>query len=215
MTLLEAGLERVLYVDLDAHHGDGVQDAWAADERVFTISIHEEKRWPYSGGKNDRAAGRARNLPVPAAFNDSELNYLMEHVVLPLAQAFEPQALVITCGVDALDGDPLSRMTLSNTGLWDAVERLLELTPSNVVLGGGGYNPWTLVRCWSGLWGRLSGREIPQVLSAEAQAYMRTLECDLVDEEDIRDSWIRTLTDKPNTGPVRDEVKELVDIMLC
>lgn len=215
MTLLDGGIDRVLYVDLDAHHGDGVQDAFADDPRVFTISIHEEKRWPHSGTVEDRAVLAARNLPVPRDFNDSELEYLMEQAVLPLARDFGPQALVITCGTDALDGDPLSGLKLSNLALWSAVEKLLELTGHNVVLGGGGYNPWTLIRCWSGLWGRLSRRVIPDVLPLAAQAYLQQLECGLVDEEDIRADWITTLADHPNSGPVRNEVRKLVDMVLC
>jgi acetoin utilization protein AcuC len=214
MTLLAGGMERVLYVDLDAHHGDGVQDAFTQDPRVFTLSIHEEKRWPHSGLIDDRGGIAARNLPVPRAFNDSELDYLMEHAVLPLGREFKPQALVITCGTDALDGDPLSGLKISNLALWNAVEKLLELTGSNVVLGGGGYNPWTLIRCWTGLWGRLSRRTIPDVLPLEAQAYMQRLECDLVDEEDIRADWITTLADPANTGPVRPEIVKLAEIVL-
>ncbi len=209
MTLLDAGLDRILYVDLDAHHGDGVQDAYANDERVFTISIHEENRWPHTGPASDRAGGFARNLPVPKGFNDSELQHLMDHAVLHLGREYDPQALVITCGTDALEGDPLSRMALSNIGLWSAVEQLLGLCDHNVVLGGGGYNPWTLVRCWSGLWGRLSQRRIPGALPAEARAFLQGLECDLVDEEDVRSEWTRTLADEPNTGPVREQVKVL------
>ncbi len=130
LTFLAKGLERVLYVDLDAHHGDGVQDAFADDPRVLTVSIHEEKRWPHSGLVEDRAAGGARNLPVPRGFNDSELDFLMDNAVLPLAREFEPQALVITCGVDGLDGDPLSRLSLSNVGLWRAVEKLVAEQPA-------------------------------------------------------------------------------------
>jgi acetoin utilization protein AcuC len=214
MTLLEGGMERVLYVDLDAHHGDGVQDAFALDPRVFTLSVHEEKRWPHSGPVDDRAGIAARNLPVPRAFNDSELDYLMEHAVLPLGRDFSPQALVITCGTDALDGDPLSGLKISNLALWNAVEKLLELTRRNVVLGGGGYNPWTLIRCWTGLWGRLSRRTIPGVLPLQAQDYLQKLECDLVDEEDIRADWITTLADPANTGPVRPEIEDLVETVL-
>jgi len=98
LTFLERGLDRILYVDLDAHHGDGVQDAFADDCRVLTISIHEEKRWPHSGLVEDRSGGAARNLPVPKEFNDSELDFLMENAVRPLGKAFDPQALVVTCG---------------------------------------------------------------------------------------------------------------------
>lgn len=214
LTFLAHGIERVLYVDLDAHHGDGVQDAFAADDRVLTVSIHEEKRWPHSGLVDDRAAGFARNLPVPRGFNDSELDFLVEHALLPLAEAFVPQALVITCGVDGLEGDPLSRLALSNVGLWRAVERVVEFQPRAVVLGGGGYNPWTVIRGWSGLWGRLSGRVIPAVLPAEAQALLGGLSCDLIDEDEVPPAWIDTLADTPNEGPVRPEVARLPGLVL-
>ena len=214
LTFLARGIERVLYVDLDAHHGDGVQDAFAEDSRVLTVSIHEEKRWPHSGLVEDRASGAARNLPVPREFNDSELDFLIENAVRPLASEFNPGALVITCGADGLQGDPLSRLALSNVGLWAAVEKLLEDSDRSVVLGGGGYNPWTVVRCWGGLWGRLSGREIPTALPSAARALLQNFECDLVDEDEIPGGWINTLADLPNNGPVRKEVERLPGLVL-
>ena len=214
LTLLDGGLERVLYVDLDAHHGDGVQDAFAMDERVLTVSIHEEKRWPHSGLVHDRAAGAARNLPVPPGFNDSELEFLIDHAVLPLGQAFQPEALVITCGADPLEGDPLSRLALSNVGLWGAVQKLVACWPRAVVLGGGGYNPWTVVRCWAGLWGRLSGRPIPGQLPAAGREYMERLESDLIDEDEVPAAWLTTLADAPNRGPVRPVVERLPELVL-
>jgi acetoin utilization protein AcuC len=214
LTFLAHGIERVLYVDLDAHHGDGVQDAFSGDDRVLTVSIHEEKRWPHSGLVEDRAAGFARNLPVPRGFNDSELDFLVEHALLPLAEAFAPQALVVTCGVDGLEGDPLSRLALSNVALWRAVERLIERQPRAVVLGGGGYNPWTVIRCWSGLWGRLNGRAIPATLPPPAQELLGGLHCDLIDEDEVPEAWITTLADVPNPGPVRPEVARLPGLVL-
>lgn len=207
--LLEADLSRVLYVDLDAHHGDGVQDAFLDEPRVRTVSIHERGRWPYSGAADDLGHGYARNLPVPAGFNDRELEWLLDAVVLPLAEAFAPQAVVVTCGTDALAGDPLSGLALSNVALWSAVERLIGATGPAIVLGGGGYNPWTLARCWTGLWGRLGGREIPMELPAEARLILRSLECDLVDPEDVEAAWVDTLADAPRPGAVRDEVRSL------
>jgi acetoin utilization protein AcuC len=123
--------------------------------------------------------------------------------------------VVLTCGTDALDGDPLSRLKLSNQALWRAVESLLELTGRNIVLGGGGYNPWTLIRCWTGLWGRLSGRVIPEVLPLAAQTYLQALECDLVDEDDIRADWITTLADRPTHRPVRDEIKRCAEAVMA
>jgi acetoin utilization protein AcuC len=207
--LLEAGTARVLYVDLDAHHGDGVQEAFLDEPRVTVVSMHERDRWPHSGPADDVGHGHACNLPVPAGFNDSELDFLLDTVVLPLVAAFAPQAVVVTCGTDALAGDPLSGLALSNVALWDAVERVIGDTCPAVVLGGGGYNPWTLARCWTGLWGRLAGHAIPAELPGAAQQILRGLECDLVEDEDVEDAWITTLADAPRPGAVREEVKSL------
>jgi acetoin utilization protein AcuC len=215
LTLLEEGRDRILYVDLDAHHGDGVEAAFHNDGRVFLISIHEENRWPHTGLLSDRAGGNARNLPVPAGFNDAEMDFLLREAVLPLANRFEPDAVVVTCGADALKGDPLSRLELTNTCLWDAVMSLSTLSDATVVLGGGGYNPWTVARCWTGLWGRISDRAIPAVLPPESTALLRSLSCDLVDEEDMMPEWFTTLADRRNEGPVRDRMREIVDAVLA
>jgi len=211
LRLLKEGPGNILYVDLDAHHGDGVQEAFAAEPRVWTVSIHEANRWPHSGAAHDVGEGRACNLPVPREFNDSELDALMAGVVLPLAVRLAPQAVVVTCGADALAGDPLSKMALSNVALWRAVERLVATAPAAVVLGGGGYNPWTVARYWTGLWGRLSRREIPSLLPAAARVILENLTCDLVDEEDLRPEWLSTLADAPNAGPLRPETERLLE----
>lgn len=195
LTLLGAGLERVAYVDLDAHHCDAVQDAFAGDARVRLVSIHEQGRWPHTGAALDAGGGNALNLPVPPGFGDPALAAMMRESVLPHVAGFRPEAVVITCGADALAGDPLSRLALTNVALWDAAESLVALAPAAVVLGGGGYNPWTLARYWTGLWGRLSGREIPERLGADARALLSRLSCDLVDDEDIRPEWLHALAD--------------------
>lgn len=211
LTLLDAGVERVAYVDLDAHHCDAVQDAFALDRRVRIASIHEADRWPYTGALHEDAGGRALNLPVPRGFNDRELSLLMDDVVLPFVAGFRPEALVITCGADALEGDPLARMALGNGALWHAAEQLARLAPAVVVLGGGGYNPWTLARYWTGLWARLSGRTIPARLPDAARAVLARLACDLVDDEDVRPEWLATLADDPREAPVRAQVLSLRD----
>ena len=121
LTWLDAGLERVVYLDIDAHHGDGVQDAFADDPRVLTISVHEAGRWPHTGLACDRAGGAARNLPVPAGFNDSEMAVLRDAAILPLIAAHRPQAIFLQCGADALEEDPLARLSLSNNAHWAVV----------------------------------------------------------------------------------------------
>ena len=214
LTLLDAGLDRVVYIDLDAHHGDGVQMAFENEPRVRTISVHEEGRWPYTGKVDDRGNGGARNIPVPGAINDSEMVHVLENAILPLAHDFEPQAMVMTCGSDCLQGDPLSSMELSNLCLIEAVEKLAKVCPRTVVLGGGGYNPWTVSRCWAGIWGMLIGKTLPASLPRSCQEILNVLECDLVDEEDVEQHWTQSLVDPPNPGPVRDEIKSLVDAVM-
>jgi acetoin utilization protein AcuC len=215
LAYLQHGLDRVLYVDIDAHHGDGVQDVFAADPRVFTISVHEENRWPYTGFLEDRGEGRARNLPVPRGLNDSEFRHLINQAIMPLAQMFAPQAMVITCGADALRGDPLSKLTLSNGALWSAVKQLVALQVPTVVLGGGGYNPWTVARCWAGLWAQISGQIIPEILPKTVRNLLSQLESDLVDEDDIEACWTETLTDKPNEGEVREQIRHVAQTVVA
>ena len=207
--LAEHGLNRILYVDLDAHHGDGVQDAVREDARMHTVSIHEAGRWPFTGGAEDRGGGRSLNLPVPRGFHDSELRFLMRSAVLPYARRLRPEAVLITCGADGLAGDPLCGLELSNRALWEAVQALVAAAPVAVVLGGGGYNPWTVARCWTGLWAGLSGRRIPRRLPVAAQRILEGLSCDLIDEEQIDPLWVRTLADPPREGPVRPAVAAL------
>lgn len=215
LALLDAGLERIVYVDLDAHHGDGVQDAFEADPRVHTFSIHEAGRWPYTGAAGDTGGGRAVNLPVPRGFNDAELRLLLRDAILPLASRIRPEAVVLTCGGDALAGDPLAAMALSNVALWDAVEACVRLAPVAVVLGGGGYNPWTLTRYWSGLWARLAGHPIPDLLPRPARAVLERLSCDLVDEEDMKPEWLSTIADAPAACAVRAPLAALRDETLA
>lgn len=209
LTLLDAGMARVLYVDLDAHHGDGVEDAFASEARVMTISVHEAGRWPGTGALGDRREGRARNLPVPAGFSDCELAYLMAEAVLPVAEGFAPEAIVVTCGADALAGDPLSRLALSNGALCGAVMDLVRRWPRAAVLGGGGYNPWTLARAWTALWGCISGRDPDVELPADVRAYMASLDCDLVEAEDRDPAWAARLWDPPREGQVREEIMRI------
>ncbi|MEX2408508.1 MAG: acetoin utilization protein AcuC, partial [Rhodovibrionaceae bacterium] len=210
--LLDAGLERLFYLDVDAHHGDGVQDAFHDDARVFTLSIHEAGRWPMQpggpGSLEDRAGGRARNLPVPQGFNDSELDYLMQTAVLPLAEDFAPEAVVLQCGADGLEEDPQSRLALSNGALWRVVERVRPVSPRLLVLGGGGYNPWSVARAWSGVWATLNGFAIPERLPPEVEAILRGLSWRHSRGRNPPEHWFTTLADAPRPGPLRDEVEQ-------
>ena len=209
LSWLDRGLTRVLYLDLDAHHGDGVQDAFAGDARVLAVSIHEDGRWPNTGALLDRAGGSARNLPVPAGFNDSEQRFLMTEAILPLVTRFRPQAILMQCGADALEEDPLARLALSNNAYWAAVEAMMPLAPRLIVVGGGGYNPYTVGRCWAGIWATLNDFTIPETLPEEAQTVLRRLVYNRAAGRHPPAHWTTTLRDAPREGPVRDEIRRI------
>ena len=214
LSWLDQGLRRVLYLDLDAHHGDGVQDAFAGDPRVLAISIHEDGRWPNTGRLDDRAGGSARNLPVPQGFNDSEHRFLLTEAVLPLIARFRPQAILIQCGADALEEDPLARLSLSNNAYWAAVAAVMPLASRLIVVGGGGYNPYTVGRCWAGIWATLNGFPIPETLPEEAETVLRRLVYNRAAGRHPPAHWTTTLRDAPREGPVRDEIRRIAAVTL-
>jgi acetoin utilization protein AcuC len=214
LSLRRNGVRRIAYVDIDAHHMDGVEHAFADDPDMLLVSTHEEKRWPFTGALEDRGVGQVFNLPLPRALNDSEFSHARDRLILPAVERFAPDAIVLQCGADALEEDPLSRLALSNNAHWDCLAALMPLAPRFLLLGGGGYNPWSVGRLWSGNWAVLSGRDIPGRLPPEAEAVLRGLRF----EGNRRgrnppEHWFTTLRDTPRSGPVRPEVSGRVEAL--
>ena len=210
MALRRLGLRRIAYVDIDAHHCDGVEAAFEGDDDIRLVSVHEENRWPFTGALEDDAGGSAWNLPVPRDFNDSEFALALSEVVLPAVDSHRPDVVVLQCGADAVAEDPLSRLTLSNNAHWSAVAALHAIAPRFLVLGGGGYNPWSVGRLWTGVWATLNGFEIPDHLPEEARAVLGSLTWTRAAGRNPPPHWTQTLRDAPNPGPVRDEIRTRV-----
>ncbi|BDG72522.1 acetoin utilization protein AcuC [Roseomonas fluvialis] len=209
---IDQGLNNILYLDLDAHHGDGVQDAFQDDPRVFTLSIHEDGRWPFTGASDDRAGGHAANIPVPPGFNDSEFGWVLHHAILPVIDRLRPQAIMVQCGADALEEDPLAKLSLSNNAHRAVVAAVMARAPRLIVLGGGGYNPWSVARCWAGVWGVLAGHAMPDRLPPAAEAVLRNLRAQPAMSaraawRDPPEHWFTTLADAPRPGVVRAAVR--------
>ncbi len=218
-SLLAGGLTRIVYLDIDAHHGDGVQDAFADDDRVLTVSVHEAGRWPMprgmpgsdcKGSTADRAGGAARNIPVPPGFNDTEMAYVREAALLPLVEWFEPEAIVVQAGSDAVAEDPLSGLSLSNTALWYVVAQVKRLAPRLLCLGGGGYNPWAVARCWTGVWAVLNDMPVPKRLPPAGERILRQLQWRHSWARHASRQWFTALADAPRHGPVREDVRAAV-----
>lgn len=211
LSLRHHGAARIACVDIDAHHFDGVEAAFADDPDTLLISVHEERRWPFTGALDDRGIGNVFNLPVPRGFNDDEMARALDGLILPALAAFRPDAVVLECGADALEEDPLSRLALSNTALWSVVSALRDVAPRLLVLGGGGYNPWTTARAWAGVWAVLNGQDMPDRLPPEAEAILRAVPWSGHSRaRNPSDALFTTLGDAPRPGPVRAEVAERV-----
>lgn len=211
LRMRELGLRRIAYLDLDAHHGDGVEHAFSDDPDVFTISIHEAGRWPGTGHLAESEFDRGiANLPVPPGFHDFELTHLMAEVVLPLLDRFAPEALVVQAGVDGLAEDPQSKLSLSNRAFVDAISAVRGLSPRLLVLGGGGYNPWAVGRAWSAIWATLNQFPIPDTLPAPAEAILRAITWRHRLARNPPEHWFQTLLDPPSGKiPVRGAILTL------
>ncbi|SMY06554.1 acetoin utilization protein AcuC [Flavimaricola marinus] len=211
LSLRHHGVRRLAYVDIDAHHPDGVEVAFADDPDVLMISVHEENRWPRTGAITDRGVGQVYNLPVPRGAHDGDMAMAREALILPAIAKFAPDAIVLQCGADAVTEDPQSRMAMSNNAHWAIVAALIGMAPRLLVLGGGGYNPWSVGRLWTGVWGVLNGHEAPDRLPPAAERVLTDLSWDNRGRKREPDpAWLTTLRDPPRDGPVSDVVAERV-----
>ena len=162
--LLKQGL-RVAFVDIDAHHGNGVQDAFYGDNRVLVISFHQNGRdiYPWSGFENEIGEGRGKgftvNVPLPAGTDDEIFERAFEEIVPPLLGAFKADIVIGELGADTHLADPLSDLNLTNLGYSRVVEKLAEMSPRLLALGGGGYDLYKTARNWTLAWAVLNGLE--------------------------------------------------------
>lgn len=210
-SLRRQGVGRIAYVDIDAHHPDGVEHAFASDPDTLLISCHEQNRWPRTGALEDRGVGQVWNLPIPAGSGDDVAALVRDAVILPVVTAFRPDAIVLQCGADAVAEDPQSRLKWSNQAHWAIVKALMGVAPRYLVLGGGGYNPWSVGRCWTGVWATLCGVDIPDVLPQPAQDVLRALRWE--GQRRVKtppDAWIATLADTPRPRELSDDVRARV-----
>ncbi|MEC9310097.1 MAG: acetoin utilization protein AcuC [Chloroflexota bacterium] len=147
--------KRVAYVDIDAHHGDGVQNAFYDDNRVLTISLHESGSYLFPGTGfsneigNEHGKGYSVNLPLYPYTTDELYVWVFKQVAIPMINAFQPDVLVAQLGVDSYYTDPLTHLNITSTGYAEVVQNIMDTNIPCLALGGGGYDVMAVARCWS------------------------------------------------------------------
>jgi acetoin utilization protein AcuC len=155
--------KRVLYLDIDAHHGDGVQEAFYETNQVMVISLHESGKtlWPGTGFEDETGNGAGKgftvNVPLPIGIWDAAYLEVFTEIVIPLIKAYEPDIFVLQSGMDALAGDGLAHLELTNNAHAEIIDRLLRFDKPMLVTGGGGYHVDNTVRGWALVWEILCG----------------------------------------------------------
>ena len=169
MRLLNRG-KRVAYIDIDAHHGDGVQKAFYETNQVLTISLHESGHtlFPGTGFEYEIGEGEGEgysvNLPFPPHTEDEVYVRVFDEVVPELVHAFKPDVVVTQLGVDTFYDDPLTNLHLSIFGFERILKKIKNLAPRWVALGGGGYNISNVARAWTLAWAVMNGIELNEKL---------------------------------------------------
>ncbi|MBI3923373.1 MAG: acetoin utilization protein AcuC [Armatimonadetes bacterium] len=209
---------RVAYVDIDAHHGDGVQWLFYETDRVLTISLHESGRYLFPGTGFETETGRgvgegySVNVPLLPCTDDEVFCWAFEKIVPTFVQAFKPDFIVSQLGCDTFHTDPLTHLDLTTNGFCRMVQRIKELAGGRwIALGGGGYRVGNVPRAWTLAWALMAGAEVSDELPGEFLA--------VVDRLDLKSSCpefegLKRLRDEPyhslESGACRREAERVV-----
>jgi len=155
---LAATGRRVLFLDIDVHHCDGVQNAFYRRRDVMTVSLHESGRtlFPGTGFEEEIGAGEGTgytvNIPLPVGTDDTAYRHAFKEAAWPVIHAFDPDVVVVEIGMDGLAGDPLAHLHLTNNVHAEVLAKMLELGKPILATGGGGYHVENTVRGWALAW---------------------------------------------------------------
>jgi acetoin utilization protein AcuC len=157
---------RVVYLDIDAHHGDGVQEGFYDSDQVLTISLHESGIYFFPGtGFEDETGegagtGYSVNVPLLAHTDDAIYMKAFDEVAYPLITAYKPDIIVAQIGADTFRSDPLTRMELTTNSYGEILRKIMALKIPLVALGGGGYDLMNTARAWTLAWAIMNGIEL-------------------------------------------------------
>ena len=177
---------RVLYIDTDVHHGDGVEEAFYTNDRVMTCSFHKfGEFFPGTGNLTDIGIGKGKyhaiNIPLRDGIDDASYKSIFEPIITKIMEWYQPSAIVLQCGGDSLSGDRLGPFNLSMRGHANCVNFVRSLGVPMMVLGGGGYTIRNVARTWAFETGVCNGEILPKELPYNGyyEYYAPTYELDV------------------------------------
>jgi acetoin utilization protein AcuC len=205
--LLREG-KRFAYIDVDAHHGNGVEAAFLEDNEALVISIHQSGYtiYPGTGFENEIGQGKGRgytiNLPIPPQTDDDLYFKAFMEIVPPAVKAFCPDVILVQMGADTLANDPLTNLSLTNNCIRGVAEQITPLCQKIVGTGGGGYNLERATRAWTVAWAAFNGIEIENPYAGILSGVMTGPE---IDGGDLSDPHIFI------TGPTKERNEKEID----
>ncbi len=156
--------KRILFVDIDAHHGDQVQEAFYSSSKVLCMSFHESGKtlFPFKTGfESEIGKGHGKgytiNVPLPEKTSDQEFLWAFGEIFLPVVEVFKPEIIVAALGVDGLSSDSFSNLQLTNLSLSRALEDIVKVSPKLLAVGCGGYVLRNIARTWTMAWAIMNG----------------------------------------------------------
>ena len=159
---------RVVYIDIDIHHGDGVEEAFYMTDRVMCVSFHKygDLFFPGTGGLNDIGKNQGKyysvNVPLRDGIHDDGFQDIFQTVMSKVMETYRPGAIVLQCGADSLAADRLGCFNLSLDGHADCVKFMKKFGVPLLVTGGGGYTKSNVSRCWTNETAVLLDRKLPK-----------------------------------------------------
>jgi acetoin utilization protein AcuC len=163
--VLAEQMNKVLYLDVDVHHGDGVAEFFYERSDVMTISLHQNPKTLFPGTGFEDEIGRGLgegycvNVPLPVGTYDQMYMKAFKAIVLPLIGAYDPDVIVFELGADALAGDPLANLQLTNNVYAEIIDHIMSFDKPILATGGGGYHVGNTVRAWALAWSVFCGAD--------------------------------------------------------
>ena len=213
------GLSRVMYFDMDAHHGDGVMYGFYTDPGVLDVDFHEDGRFLFPGTgftfETGEKAGEGfkANIPVPPGTGDEPYLTGFREIVPALVRAYKPEFIIAQCGADSHTDDLLAHLQLTTRTFEENIATLHKLAHEVasgriVAVGGGGYNPANVARCWTVVAATLSEIHMTNEIPSEWKSYFRRV-AGMTSPDSLRSEPPRDYDPERGADEIRKGVEDL------